>query len=82
VSVEDTGVEDLRLVYTLQQCAVKFGRDVRTITRWEEEGEFPKRLNFPVSVDKRGRRRFKCVAFDRAEVDVWWQELHGQKKVG
>jgi predicted DNA-binding transcriptional regulator AlpA len=82
VSVEDTGVEDLRLVYTLKECALKFGKSERTITRMEEAGHFPKRLNFPVRMDKRGRRRSGGVRYDRAEVDRWWQELHAIKKVG
>jgi integrase/predicted DNA-binding transcriptional regulator AlpA len=58
-------VEAERLVYRLSEVAVMVGVDPKTITRWEEKGKFPRRLDFD-----------SIVVYDRGEVDVWFQKRH------
>lgn len=53
------------LVYRLAEVARMLGVSSRTITRWEESGLFPRRLNF-VSVR----------VYDRGEVDRWFEGRH------
>ena len=60
-------VEVISLVYRLGEVAGLFGVSERTITRWEESGQFPRRLKF-------GRG----VVYDRVEVDQWFADRHGK----
>jgi len=57
------------LLYWVDELEVLLGVHRRTIARWEELGEFPRRVPVPGG----------CRAYDRGEVDEWFARLRGSK---